>query len=146
MAGLISPPNPLQWNQFCAMRNFLRLFLTGILIVSVNILSITITCFLPSYGDDGHAHTFFHLFEAADAHAAHSDTHSNTHSENHKNCSLDSNASMTMLAAAAACDLCVGQENFSIKNNDVTTRISLEKPLALYTISLSPPPEPPELG
>ncbi len=128
------------------MRELLNLVLTGLLIVSVNILSITITCFMPSYGSDGHFHTLFHLFERADAHAAHSQTHPDAHTEDHENCSFDAHSNMTMLASIASCDLCVAQESQSLSANDATVRIAFENPISLYTFSLSPPPEPPELS
>jgi hypothetical protein len=121
-----------------------------LLIASVNLLSISITCFSPNYGSDRHQHNFFHLFESTSAHHAQSSTHPHAHedaAEGHSHdCALQANDGLTIISAAIACDLSPGQEFLVIHSSQETEKLSNEQPVVLLKDLLSPPEKPPEFS
>ena len=142
----------LKWYAI-AMRTLFNAVIIILLIASVNILSFSITCYSPIYGNDGHEHTFFHLFEThSDDHSeAHSHAHSETDSDADSNsrlhhCSLDSHASMAIMLSAMSCDLCVGQASLAIHIHPISEKILSANMLSIARDFLHPPTEPPELS
>ncbi len=129
------------------MQSILRVFIF-FLVIGVNLLSLSITCYSPSLGSDGHQHTLFHLFEpnVFNLFGSHPEPHSDSEDAHSQDCSLHAHTVMTLLSAVSTCDLCIGQGLLLVKSNDAYRPIALQPVTRLRRDFLSPPEEPPELS
>jgi hypothetical protein len=117
--------------------------LTVLLIVGVNLLSLTVTCYNQLIGavTDGHQHSFFHVFET------YSDSEHHAQQERHDHdCSLHSSGSaMVAFLAPNACDLGLGPQTLAAIPDIPYQKLSLLQTLSLSSIHPVPPEDPPEL-